>query len=133
MSRYETLTWPADPTVPGGRPERRSFRYQAFVPDPIAALQFSIPSSVTASVSAAERAVDALNRDPPQLLGRSKQAVNAAIAVLAESGVLRPLTLAKRNRAWEARELFDLVDDVERALAMPDEEGSSRSSPRRRD
>jgi Fic family protein len=68
-----------------------------------------------------------------KLLGRSKQAVNAAIAVLAESGVLRPLTLAKRNRAWEARELFDLVDDVERALAMPDEEESSRSFPRRRD
>ena len=49
MSRYETLIWPADPTVPGGRSERRSFRYQAFVPDSIARLQFSIPSSVAAS------------------------------------------------------------------------------------
>jgi Fic family protein len=67
-----------------------------------------------------------------KLLGRSKQAVNAAIAVLAERGVLRPLTLARRNRAWEARDLFDLVDDVERELATPDDDDSSRASPRRR-
>jgi len=58
--------------------------------------------------------------------------VNAAIAVLAERGVLRPLTLARRNRAWEARDLFDLVDDVERELATPDDDDSSRASPRRR-
>jgi len=55
-----------------------------------------------------------------KLLGRSKQAVNQAIAVLTGSGVLRPLTLARRNRAWEARELFDLMDDVEGTLALPD-------------
>ena len=67
-----------------------------------------------------------------KLLGRSKQAVNEAIAVLAENGVLRPLSLAGRNRAWEARELFDLVDGVERELATPNEDGPSASSPRRR-
>jgi hypothetical protein len=49
-----------------------------------------------------------------KLLGRAKQEVNAAIAPLAGSGVLCPLPLAWRNRVWEARELFDLVDDVER-------------------
>jgi len=59
-------------------------------------------------------------------------AVNQAIAALAMSGVLRPLTLARRNRAWEARELFDLVDDVERELATPNEDGPSAPSPRRR-
>jgi hypothetical protein len=67
-----------------------------------------------------------------RLLGRSKQAVNEAIAVLAGSGVLRPLTLARRNRAWEARELFEPVDDAERELATPDDDESSRPSPRRR-
>jgi hypothetical protein len=46
--------------------------------------------------------------------------VNEAIAVLAGSGVLRPLKLARRDRAWEARELFDLVDEVEGELAEPD-------------
>jgi hypothetical protein len=54
-----------------------------------------------------------------KLVGRSKQAVKEAKAVLSGSGVLRPLTLARRNRAWEAPELFDLVDDVERDLATP--------------
>ncbi len=67
------------------------------------------------------------------LLGRSKQAVNEAIAVLAERGVLHPITLARRNRAWEARELFELINDVERELATPsDREEPSRPAPRRR-
>lgn len=68
-----------------------------------------------------------------KLLGRSKQAVNEAIAVLAEKGVLHPVTLAKRNRAWEARELFGLIDDVERELATPiDTDEPSRPTPRPR-
>jgi hypothetical protein len=54
-----------------------------------------------------------------------------AIAALAEKGVLHPITLAKRNRAWEARELFDLMNDVERELATPlDDDEPSRPSPR---
>ncbi len=68
-----------------------------------------------------------------KFLGRSKQAVNEAIAVLAEKGVLHPITLAKRNRAWEARDLFDLINDVERELATPsDTDEPSRPSPRQR-
>jgi hypothetical protein len=54
-----------------------------------------------------------------KLVGCSKQAVNEAKVVLSGSGVLRPLTLARRNRAWEAPELVDLVDDVERERATP--------------
>jgi hypothetical protein len=49
--------------------------------------------------------------------------VNEAIAALAEKGVLHPITLAKRNRAWEARELFDLINDVEREIATPSDDG----------
>ena len=66
-------------------------------------------------------------------LGRSKQAVNEAIAALADKGVLHAITLAKRNRAWEARKLFDLINDVERELATPsDNDQPSRPSPRRK-
>jgi Fic family protein len=54
-----------------------------------------------------------------KVLCRSKQAVNEAIAVLAEKDVLQPITLTKRNRAWEAREVFELVNDVERELSTP--------------
>jgi Fic family protein len=68
-----------------------------------------------------------------EILGRSKQAVNEAIAVLADKGVLQPITLAKRNRAWEARELFTLINDVERDLATPtDVDEPSRPSPRQK-
>jgi len=41
----------------------------------------------------------------------------------------RPLTLARRNCAWAARELFEFIDDVERDLAAPDDEEPSRPSP----
>ncbi len=67
MARYETRSWPTDPSAPGGRAERRAFGYRVFVPDSIADQQLALPSSVAAVVSNAERAVDALNRDPPRL------------------------------------------------------------------
>jgi hypothetical protein len=54
-----------------------------------------------------------------EILHRSRQAANEAIALLAQAGVLRATTIARRNRAWEARELFDLVDGMERELATP--------------
>ena len=44
------------------------------------------------------------------------------------------LTEARRNRAWEARDVFDLIDAVERDLVTPsdDEELSgSRRRPRK--
>ncbi len=54
-----------------------------------------------------------------RILARSKQAANEAIATLARAEVLSPTTLARRNRAWEARELFELVNATERELAIP--------------
>jgi len=92
MSRLVTRSWPADPAAPGGRAERRSFRYQAFVPDPVADLQLSLPGDVAGAVSRAERAVDALNRDPPAL---------ASLEVLARR-LLRWACFKVRNRARES-------------------------------
>jgi len=129
MSRYETLTWPADPTVPGGRSERRSFRYQAFVPDPIAALQLSIPSSVAASVSAAERAVDALNRDPPRLanlevlarrLLRSESLASSRIEglVLSQRRLARAEVEEDATRDETARSVLGNVTAMEEAVGL---------------
>jgi hypothetical protein len=73
------------------------------------ALVVELPAHPIVTVAAAQK-----------LLGRSKQAVNEAIGLLAEKGVLHPVTLARRNRAWEARELFALIDEVERRLATPE-------------
>jgi Fic family protein len=96
-----------------GRPRRHSSAE---------ALIVELPAHPIVTVATAQR-----------FLGRSKQAVNEAIAVLAEKGVLHPITLARRNRAWEARDLFDLIHDVERELATPsDTDEPSRPAPRQR-
>ena len=129
MSRYETLSWPADPTLPGGRSERRSFRYQAFVPDPIAALQLSIPSIVAASVSSAERAIDALNRDPPRLaslevlarrLLRSESVASSRIEglVLSQRRLARAEADEDSTRDETARSILGNVAAMEEAVAL---------------
>jgi Fic family protein len=129
MSRYETLSWPADPTVPGGRSERRSFRYQVFIPDPIAALQLSIPSIVAASVSSAERAIDALNRDPPRLanlevlarrLLRSESVASSRIEglVLSQRRLARAEADEDSTRDETARSILGNVAAMEEAVAL---------------
>lgn len=45
--------------------------------------------------------------------GRAKSAVHKAIEQLAGCGVLEPLSASKRNRAWEAVGLFDLLEGLE--------------------
>jgi Fic family protein len=95
-----------------GRPRRHSSAE---------ALIVELPAHPIVTVATAQR-----------FLGRSKQAVNEAIATLAEKGVLHAITLAKRNRAWEARDLFDLINDFEREFATPTDDEPSRPSPRRK-
>jgi Fic family protein len=51
--------------------------------------------------------------------GRTKPAVNQAMAVLSAAGVLVPLSESRRNRAWEADGLLDLLARLE-AGATPD-------------
>ncbi len=54
-----------------------------------------------------------------QLCACSNQAARLAMLALQEAGVLRQITIGKRNRAWEAPELFDLLNQFERDLASP--------------
>jgi Fic family protein len=54
-----------------------------------------------------------------KLIGRSFQATNEAVARLADIGILRPVTVARRNRAFEAHEVIDAFTDFERQLASP--------------
>ncbi len=44
---------------------------------------------------------------------RTKPAVNHAIRELANAGVLKPVSASKRNRAWEAAGLLDLIVQLE--------------------
>mgnify|MGYP003288049504 CR=1 FL=1 len=53
------------------------------------------------------------------LIGRSVQAVNEATPRLVEAGVLTQMTVGRRNRAFEARDLINAFTDLERRLASP--------------
>lgn len=52
-----------------------------------------------------------------EMIGRSKPQVNAAVARLAEAGVLSQVTVGKRNRAFEAPDVISAFTDLERRLA----------------
>jgi Fic family protein len=76
--------------------------------------------------SAAELLLDVLVRAPvvtaataATLVERSTVAAGNAIDQLVAAGVLTQTTVGKRNRAFEALEVFDLLVDYERALASP--------------
>ena len=56
-----------------------------------------------------------------EILGRSVQAANSALAQLEEAGVVTQVSLGRRNRAFEAKELLQLVNVFERILATPDD------------
>ncbi|MGH8995260.1 MAG: Fic family protein [Acidimicrobiales bacterium] len=70
------------------------------------------------------------------LIGRSFVHTNEAVARLVEAGILKQVTLGRRNRAFEAPDIIAAFTDLERQLASP--EGDTRTSdpvrrvPRRR-
>ncbi|MFA5845112.1 MAG: Fic family protein [Coriobacteriia bacterium] len=53
------------------------------------------------------------------VLGRSKPQVNDAVARLEGAGILRQVTVGRRNRAFEAREVIEEFAELERRLASP--------------
>lgn len=76
--------------------------------------------------SATELLIEALPAAPvltvrtaAELIGRTTQAVNAAIPRLLAAGVLKQTTVGRRNRAFEAEELIVAFNTLERQLASP--------------
>jgi Fic family protein len=69
-------------------------------------------------------------------IGRSFQAANRAVGQLERAGILRPVRVGRRNRAFEAAELIDAFNDLERRLASPQGDTSvappARPVPQRR-
>jgi Fic family protein len=61
------------------------------------------------------------------LTGRSFQAANEAITRLADSKVLHQVSIGRRNRAFEAKDVIDAFAALERRLASGS--GDTRSSP----
>src|SRR3954471_9010553 len=116
MARSETRSWPADPSAPGGHAERRAFRYQAFVPDPIGPLQLALPSIVAAAVSTAERAGDALTRDPPRMANLEVLARRLLRAESVASSRIEGLVLSQRRLAMAEVERAETHDDTARSV-----------------
>jgi len=62
------------------------------------------------------------------------EAARLAVEELVDAGVLHPVSGRKRDRLYEARDVFDLVDEFERQLATPaDTRRPARPVPRRRE
>jgi hypothetical protein len=116
MARYETRSWPANPGALGRRADRRAFSYRAFVPDPIADLQLPLPSAAAAAVSSAERAVDALNRDPPRLASLEVLARRLLRAESVASSRIEGLVLSQRRLARAEVEEGDARDETARSV-----------------
>jgi len=62
-----------------------------------------------------------------ELVGRTDQRVGDAVNVLVEAGILKQTTVGRRNRAFEAPEVFGVFTGFERALASP--LGDTEQSP----
>ena len=54
-----------------------------------------------------------------ELIGRSYPQVNEAIGRLVPAGVLTQISVGKRNRAFEARDIINAFTDLERRSASP--------------
>lgn len=67
-----------------------------------------------------------------QLLDVSEEAARLALNHLSSSGVVRQVTVGRRNRAWAADEIFDLLDEFDFGIASPDAlESPARPAPTR--
>ena len=76
----------------------------------------ALPGMPVLSTASAARATD-----------RSFQATSQAVKRLTDAGVLRQITVGRRNRAFEAPELIDAFTTLERRLASPT--GHTRVAP----
>lgn len=67
------------------------------------------------------------------VLASSDVAARNALNELEAAGILRQVSIGKRNRVWEATELLHLVDEFEWNLATPTKAGAARrASPPRK-
>lgn len=65
-----------------------------------------------------------------ELTGRSRPATTGAIESLEAAGILRPLGSRRRNRRWEAPDVFAVLDRFERELATGADGAVDRPAPR---
>jgi Fic family protein len=99
MPRWEQRRWAADPTAYGGRAAKQAFSFLAYIPDEIQTQELALPSEVVAAVSAAERAVIGLNKDPPRIANLEAIARRLLRAESVASSRIEGLVLSQRRLA----------------------------------
>lgn len=101
---YEDRIWEARPGAMGGRHNRRAFRYQAFVPAPIADWDIELRADAVAAVAEATSAVAHLNESPPKLESLEALATQLLRAESLASSRIEGLELSHRRLARAAFE-----------------------------
>ena len=99
MPQLMRRLWEADPTALGGRRERTSFWFDAYVPDRLADAAFPLDGAEAAVVAQAERAVLELNLDPPLLAGLEAVARRLLRTESVASSRIEGLVLSQRRLA----------------------------------
>lgn len=84
-------------------------------------------SAVDLLVSAAPQAPVLTVASAARLIGRSVQATNLAVGRLVHAGILRQVTVGRRNRAFEVVGVLKALTALERRLATP--RGDTRIDP----
>jgi Fic family protein len=64
-------------------------------------------------------------------IGGSQEGARLALNRLQEAGVVNQITLGKRNRAWAADAVFDLLDEFDMSMGTLDDETEGRPAPTR--
>lgn len=130
MPRLVERLWEGNPGAPGGRRARASFRYQAFVPDPIAMLDPAVSFDVAAAAAEAERAIRTLNErgraDGLESLGPLLLRSEAVASSRIEGYQVSTLNLARamadpRAARGSARTVAANVSATEEAIARADD------------
>ena len=112
---------------------RRAVEYASQFEEQVRALQSSWRERVgtTRRDSAARLLIGALPAAPvltvstaAELIGRSFQATSQGIDRLVDAGVLAQVNVGRRNRAFEAPELIEAFNSLERRVASPQEDTS---------
>ncbi|MBA3877497.1 MAG: Fic family protein [Anaerolinea sp.] len=98
MGHVVKRRWEGDPGAYGGRSARMSFTYEAFVPDTIADLDPQVTFDVAEAVTAAERAVRALN-SAPEVAGLEAIAALLLRSEALASSRIEGFELSQRNLA----------------------------------
>ena len=132
MSRQVERIWRGDPGAMGGRRARTTFRYRAFVPDPIAGFEPHVPFETADRAADAEAAIGALNERASvrgleaigPLLLRSEAVASSRI----EGYDVSSLNLARalidpRAAKGSARTAARNVSAMEEAVAIGDRDG----------